>query len=270
MIVFPNAKINIGLRITGKRTDGFHNLETIFYPVSLSDMLEFSETESKTKFTNTGLQINIPDSENLVLKAYYLLKEKYNLPELHIHLHKIIPFGAGLGGGSSDAAFMLKALNRFFALHISEQTLENYAQELGSDCPFFIRNKPVFAKGTGNIFSKLQLDLSEYYILIVRPNIHVGTKEAFSNICPKPATVSLKEQISTPLHQWKEVIKNDFEDNIFKLYPQIKSIKTSMYKAGALYVQMSGSGSAVFGIFEKEPHIAAAYKQHFYYLQKPQ
>jgi 4-diphosphocytidyl-2-C-methyl-D-erythritol kinase len=269
MIVFPNAKINIGLNITEKRTDGFHNLETVFFPVGLSDILEFTESFGKTAFTNTGLQIQVPDSENLVLKAYYLLKDQSDLPELQIHLHKIIPFGAGLGGGSSDAAFMLKALNDYFSLQISEKELEKHAQKLGSDCPFFIKNKPVFAEGTGNVFSDIKLDLSEYYILIVKPDIHIGTKEAFSGIKPKNPDISLKKQIHLPVSSWKKNIRNDFKETVFKLYPEIKNIKDTLYKTGALYAQMSGSGSAVFGIFDREPALPDNFKNYFTYLHRP-
>lgn len=268
MLVFPNAKINISLNITEKRSDGFHNLETVFFPIGLRDILEFTETAKKTTFTNTGLQINVPDSENLVLQAYYLLNDKYNLPELQIHLHKIIPFGAGLGGGSSDAAFMLKALNEYFKLNIKENELEQYAQQLGSDCPFFIKNKSVFAEDTGNVFTKISLDLSDYYILIVIPDIHISTKEAFSGIKPEKPKISTKELIKMPVNEWKTVIKNDFENGIFKLYPEIKTIKDNLYREGALYAQMSGSGSAVFGIFESEPNIFKEVKDYFTFIQK--
>jgi len=169
MLVFPNSKINIGLNITEHRKDGFHNLETIFYPVSLSDILEFVESDNNTEFTNTGIPVDIPPDKNLVLKAYNLLKKEFSLPELKIHLHKIIPMGAGLGGGSANAGFMLSSLNNYFDLKISETELINYAQILGSDCPFFIKNKPVFAEGTGNVFTDIKLDLSSFYILLVKP-----------------------------------------------------------------------------------------------------
>ncbi len=269
MLVFPNAKINIGLHITEKRPDGFHNLETVFYPINLTDILEFTESNDKTRFTNTGIRVNTPKEHNLVLKAYNLLKRQYKLPELDIHLHKIIPFGAGLGGGSSDAAFMLKSLNTNFKLQISDNESEKYAQELGSDCPFFIKNNPVFAEGTGNIFSEISLDLSKYYILIVKPDIHVSTKEAFSGIIPKKPKVSIKELIKLPINTWKEKITNDFEQSVFKLHPEIQQIKNDLYGAGALYAQMSGSGSAVFGIFKNKPEIREYFNAHFTFLQKP-
>jgi len=268
MLVFPNAKINIGLNIINKRKDGFHNLETIFYPIDLSDILEFVESKSKERFNTTGIDIEIDDEHNLVLKAYHLLKKDFNLPELEIHLHKSIPTGAGLGGGSSDASFMLKTLNDHFELNINSNQLETYAQELGSDCPFFIKNKPVFAEGTGNIFSEIDLDLSKYYIAIIKPDIQIPTKLAFSNIKAEKPLKSLKELIKLPMLRWKDYIKNDFEENIFKEFPKIKDIKDRMYNAGALYAQMSGSGSSVFGIFKEEPKITSE-KDSIYYTQKP-
>ncbi|NOZ35292.1 MAG: 4-(cytidine 5'-diphospho)-2-C-methyl-D-erythritol kinase [Chlorobi bacterium] len=269
MIVFPNAKINIGLNITEKRKDGFHNLETIFYPVSLSDILEFTVSKDKTTFNNSGLKIDVPSDKNLVITAYQLLKKKYNLPELHIHLHKIIPFGAGLGGGSSDAAFMLKSLNNYFKLKLTTKTLENYAQKLGSDCPFFIKNNAVIACGTGNIFTEVKINLSNYFILIVIPNIQVSTKEAFKGINPEETTKWSKKLINLPVSEWKNIIRNDFEESIFKLYPEIKTIKDNLYRKGALYAQMSGSGSSIFGIFNKKPEITNTFNKYFTFLQKP-
>lgn len=268
MLVFPNAKINIGLNITKKRPDGFHSLETIFYPIKLKDILEFVPGNKLTFFSNSGLQIDISENNNLVFKAYELLKKDFSLPELQIHLHKIIPFGAGLGGGSSDAVFMLKALNKYFKLNITENKLGNYALQLGSDCPFFIQNKAVFAEGTGNIFSEIDLNLSEYYILIVKPDIHINTKEAFSGIDPKKPRISIKELIKMPVNKWKTNIKNDFEEGIFKIFPEIKKIKKILYRKGALYAQMSGSGSAVFGIFDNEPKIFNEIKGYFTFIQK--
>jgi len=270
MLVFPNAKINIGLFITEKRPDDFHNLETIFYPINLTDILEFTESNDKTRFTNTGLRISGPKKNNLVLKAYYLIKNQYKLPELNIHLHKIIPFDAGLGGGSSDAAFMLKSLNSYFNLQISDDELKKYAQQLGSDCPFFIKNNPIFAEGTGNIFSEITFDLSRYYILIVKPDIHISTKDAFFEIIPEIPEISIKELIKLPINSWKGKISNDFEKSVFKLYPEIKQIKDNLYRAGALYAQMSGSGSAAFGFFKREPDIQKYFTGYFTFLQKPE
>ncbi len=269
MLVFPNAKINIGLNITEKRQDGFHNIETVFYPTALTDILEFTVSKGDTSFKNTGLKINVPDSQNLVLKAYYLLKEKYKLPELHIHLHKMIPFGAGLGGGSSDAGFMLKSLNSNFNLQISDDESEKYAQQLGSDCPFFIQNKAAFAEGTGNIFSPVKLNLSNYYILIVKPDIHINTKDAYAGIIPEKPEISVKELIKLPIDRWNENIKNDFENIVFKLHPEIRQIKENLYQEGAIFAQLSGSGSAVFGFFASKPRISKYFDSYFTFLQKP-
>lgn len=269
MLLFPNAKINLGLNIVKKKSDGYHNIETVFYPITLSDILEFVEISGKIKLTNTGINLKIEDKDNLILKACCLLKKEYNIPELNIHLHKIIPTGAGLGGGSSDASFMLKSLNDYFNLKISDYKLENYAQQLGSDCPFFIKNKPVFAEGTGNIFSDIKLYLSKHFLMIVKPDIHIPTKLAFSGIQAKPPKQSLKELITLPVNEWKDHIKNDFESTVFKQFPIIKKIKETLYKSGAVYAQMSGSGAAVFGIFNKEPVIPEEFITYFYYIQKP-
>ncbi|MCF6365186.1 MAG: 4-(cytidine 5'-diphospho)-2-C-methyl-D-erythritol kinase [Bacteroidales bacterium] len=269
MLIFPNTKINIGLNITEKRADGFHNIETIFFPVSLSDILEFVETKKNTVFTNTGIVVDSSEFDNLVLKAYKLLKLDFKLPPLNIHLHKIVPLGAGLGGGSSDASFMLKALNNCFKLNLSGKELINYAQKLGSDCPFFIKNNPVFAEGTGNIFTNIELDLSSYYILLVKPDIHISTKDAFSNIKPHKPKKPLTELIKQPINKWEKIIKNDFETSIFKIYPEIKKIKDTLYDIGAIYAQLSGSGATVYGIFKNEPETNNLFKKHFLYLQKP-
>ncbi len=269
MLVFPNAKINIGLNIVKKRSDGYHNIETVFYPVDLSDILEFVETTKNTKFANTGINLDIEEKDNLTLKAYKLLRKEFNLPELEIHLHKIIPTGAGLGGGSSDASFMLKSLNDHFKLKISDNSLEDLAQQLGSDCPVFIKNKAVFAEGTGNIFSEIKLDLSKYFILIVKPDIHIPTKVAFSEIQAVPPKKSLKNLITLSVNEWKKNILNDFENTIFKSFPEIKKIKDTLYESGAVYAQMSGSGAAVYGIFNDKPVIPDEFLTYFYYIQKP-
>ncbi len=252
MIVFPNAKINIGLNVVSKREDGFHNLETIFYPVKLSDALEFAET-GHTLLTISGIQIDDSPENNLILKAYQILKSEFNLPQLQFHLHKIIPFGAGLGGGSSDAAFTLKMLNDYYNLGLQSQQLESYAAKIGADCPFFIRNRPTFATGVGNSFHDIDLDLSDYEIIILKPNVSVNTAEAYSNVIPRNPKFRLTEIVKTPLEDWKNLIVNDFEKNVFLLHPHIADLKQLLYELGAKYVSMSGSGSAVFGIFRHLP-----------------
>jgi len=254
MIVFPNAKINIGLNVVSKREDGYHNLETIFFPIKLSDALEFAEAE-ETTLTTSGIHIDGEPEQNLILKAYRLLQSDFNLPPLQFHLHKVIPFGAGLGGGSSDAAFTLKMLNEYFNLELSIQKLEFYASQIGADCPFFIHNKPTFATGIGNKFHNIELDLSDYEIVVLKPNVSVSTPEAYKNVIPRNPKFRLTEIIKTPVDQWKNLVVNDFENSVFPKYPQIAELKQLLYDLGAHFASMSGSGSAVFGIFRHLPTI---------------
>ena len=252
MITFPNAKINLGLRITGKRPDGYHNLETVFYPVPLEDALEIQELPSGSpKFTlhQHGLDIAGNPEENLVVKAYLLLEKEFNLPPIEIYLYKHIPSGAGLGGGSSDAAFMLKLLNERFNLYLSNEQLEDYAATLGADCAFFIKNAPTYAEGIGNIFSSVSVSLKDYQILLIKPDVFVSTRDAFAHIQPYQPKESLKDLITIPIDQWKDKIVNDFEDSVFLKFPIIKEIKEELYRYGAIYASMSGSGSSVFGLF---------------------
>lgn len=252
MIVFPNAKINIGLNVVSKREDGYHNLETIFYPVQISDALEFVSA-GETNLTNSGIDIGGASENNLIIKAFNLLKKDFPLPPLHFHLHKVIPFGAGLGGGSSDAAFTFTMLNDYFKLGLSIQQLEDYASLVGADCPFFIRNNPTFATGIGNEFHPVELDLSEFKIIILKPDIFVSTPIAYKNILPQIPENSLIEVIKKPIDDWKELIINDFENSVFPQFPQIEELKHLLYDLGAKYASMSGSGSAVFGIFRHLP-----------------
>ena len=247
MIVFPNTKINIGLKVIEKRDDGFHNIETIFYPVPLCDILEFLPLgggAKTSKFKNTGLQIDTPsDANNLCIKAYSIIKNDFDIPPLDIHLHKIIPFGAGLGGGSADAGFMLKALNDYFCLGISEEKLKFYASKLGSDCTFFIQNKTSFAWEKGEKLKEISLSLKGYHIVIVHPGFSVSTAEAYAGIIPEKSDCSLTDLVYKPIEKWREFIFNDFEKNIFEKYPAIKEIKDKLYTQGAIYASMSGSGS---------------------------
>jgi len=261
MICFPNAKINLGLHITEKRSDGFHNLETVFFPVNLHDSLEFVES-SKMKFDNSGFAVDCPAEKNLCLKAYNALKKNHDLPPLHIHLHKAIPFGAGLGGGSADAAFMLSALNRFFKLEESESSLKSMAAEIGSDCAFFIENKPAYATGRGEILEPIEVALSGKFIVLVKPDIHISTAEAFAGIIPQKPEVLLKECIKSQLQEWKNCISNDFEQSLFPAHPILKEIKDELYSQGAVYASMSGSGSTIFGIFENKTAISN-FDKHF-------
>ncbi|PCH68491.1 MAG: 4-(cytidine 5'-diphospho)-2-C-methyl-D-erythritol kinase [Bacteroidales bacterium] len=267
MLRFPNAKINIGLNIVEKRTDGFHNIETIFYPIPLADGLEISDSDNKNKynFKSSGIPINIDDKDNIVCKAFDLLHAKHSIPSTNIHLHKNIPFGAGLGGGSSDAAFMIKMLNEQYKLRIPSNSMENLAGQLGSDCSFFIDNKPVFAEGKGDIFSEADIKLSGYHILLVKPNIHISTPEAYSNITPSCPSKSLKELILNPIENWKHLIFNDFENSIFPNHPELKEIKNKLYNMGAIYASMSGSGSSIFGIFRDEQKCPKIWNDYFFW-----
>jgi 4-diphosphocytidyl-2-C-methyl-D-erythritol kinase len=251
MIVFPHAKINLGLSIISKRPDGFHNLETIFYPVPLRDALEIVPSD-KNLFIQTGLEIPGKQDDNLVLKAFRLLENDYpQIKPLEIHLHKVIPQGAGLGGGSSDAAETLHLMNRFFNLNISSGILLQYATELGSDCPFFLHSTPCFATGRGEILEPITLDISNYSLLLIHPDIRINTAWAFSRIRPSLPKYNLKHSISKPLQEWIHTISNDFEIPVFDAHPQLQVIKNQLYNAGAIYASMTGSGSSIYGIFEK-------------------
>lgn len=256
MIIFPNAKINIGLNIIEKRNDGYHNLETIFYPVNLQDALEVTKIRDSKEgyiFTNTGNKIDGKPEDNLIIKAYSILKQKYpSIPALKINLFKHIPFGAGLGGGSADAAFMIKLLNEKFSLNMSQNEMKEDAARLGADCAFFIDDTPAYATGIGNILEKIDFSLKGYNIVLVKPEVSVSTKEAYDNIKPHTRDVSLKELVKEPIENWKHSIENDFEKNIFKNHPEIAAIKDELYDLGALYASMSGSGSAVYGIFRQQ------------------
>lgn len=253
MIGFPNAKINIGLNITEKRPDGFHNLETIFFPVDWSDALEFVPSD-ETFFSQSGITISGEAESNLVMKAYRLLEKDFNLPALKIHLHKKIPFGAGLGGGSSDGAFMLLMLNKEYKLQLTSAEMEHYAARLGSDCPFFIRNTPVFASGRGEVMEPIELELNNWFILLVKPPVAVPTAKAFQWIVPREPEHSLKTLIRQPVTEWRNTIINQFELSVFQFYPEIEKVKNQLYDLGAVYASMSGSGSCVFGLFQQLPH----------------
>ncbi len=250
MVVFPNCKINLGLHITGKRADGYHELETIFYPVQLKDVLETVSTDGEMVFTTSGMDIPGNTDNNLCIKAYQLLKKDFpRLPAIRMHLHKIIPMGAGLGGGSADGAFALTLLNDQFNLNLSTDQLIQYAAMLGSDCPFFIINQPCFAEGRGEILSPVSLNLSGYQFVLVHPGIHISTKWAFEQLTPAKSPVPLTHIIAQPIESWKDLLYNDFEAPIARMHPQISSIKNALYEDGAVYASMSGSGSTIFGIY---------------------
>ena len=265
MIVFPNAKINIGLRITGKRSDGYHNLETLFYPVRLSDALEFIMPDlniSKDILTVTGIKTGSDPDQNLVMKSLIKLREKHTFPFLKIHLHKIIPIGSGLGGGSSDAACMLKMINRYFGLGINSSDIMSLALEIGSDCPFFIDGVPSLASGRGEILTPVVPVLAGYYLVLINPGVGINTREAYQNCHPEVPSSDLKKLIEHPVKEWKGLIINDFEGFAIKKHPIIGKIKEELYKSNALFSLMSGSGSSVYGIFSEKPKLPPKLRKH--------
>lgn len=270
MIIFPNCKINLGLNILHKRSDGFHDLETVFYPLPFYDVLEVIHTHHfKTQaddlyFTSSGIHIEGSNENNLCIKAYHLLKKDFpRLEGAHMHLYKSIPAGAGLGGGSADASFTLKLLNKVFDLKLAEKQLMDYAILLGSDCPFFIINKPSFATGKGEVIEPVNIDLRRYKFILVNPGIHIHTANAFAQITPALPARSIKQIIQQPVTAWKNELKNDFEVPVSRQYPEIKKIKDDLYASGAVYASMSGSGSTLYGIFEKEKKTQLSFPPHY-------
>ena len=251
MVSFPPCKINLGLSVLRKREDGFHDIRTCFYPVPFTDIVEIIPAD-EFRFSTSGLDINGNESDNLCVKAYTLLKEAHGLPPVQIHLHKIIPMGAGLGGGSSDAAHCIRLLNDVFTLGLSEERMREYAARIGSDCAFFIGNGPMLGTGRGEILKPLDLSLKGYYLVLANPGIHVSTAEAYAGIVPAQPAESVSEIVSQPMEKWRTRLVNDFEGPVFAMYPELPELKENFYKAGAVYAAMTGSGSTVFGLFEKE------------------
>lgn len=257
MICFPNAKINLGLYITKKRPDGYHEIETCLYPIPLTDALEIRTSKNTTSFENLGIQIaDIAPEQTSVMRAYQLLKEDFKLPAIDIVLYKNIPFGAGLGGGSADAAFMLKLLNSYFALNISVKDLEKYAAKLGSDDAFFIKNTPQLATGRGEILQNIKLSLKGLYLVLLQPDIHISTPMAYQNIVPEPANFKLEKLNELPIAEWNKLIFNHFEKGLFSRLPVLQELKEELYEVGASYASLSGSGSALYGLFVKKPSLS--------------
>ena len=255
MIVYPNAKINIGLNVVEKRPDGYHNLETVFYPIGLQDILEIQEIDTDApacgyRLKVTGTVLEGSPEDNLVVRALKLLKKDFDLPPVSIGLYKHIPTGAGLGGGSADGAFTVKTLNERFKLGLTTQQMEDYCSQLGADCPFFIQNKPMFATGIGNVFHPVELNLKYKQLVLVKPDTFVSTKDAYAKVKVQHPKKRLPELLAQPIETWKDTVVNDFEVSVFSKYPEIAAIKDKMYDLGAVYASMSGSGSSVFGIFE--------------------
>ena len=263
MVVFPYAKINIGLNIVARRPDGFHNIESVFYPIPLCDILEVVKSKGfdTIKFSSSGISIPGNSDSNLCVKAYNLLKKHFgSLPSVKCHLHKIIPIGAGMGGGSANGAFCLIALNQVLSLNLTTEELKNFAKQLGSDCTFFVDNIPSLVTGVGDKLQPISLDLSNYYLVLVYPEIHIGTKEAYAGINFGATGISLKQQISNvPPSQWTGKVKNDFETSIFKNHPLVSELKQKLNELGAEYASMTGSGSCVYGLFKSEKSIPSNY-----------
>ncbi len=270
MITFPPCKINIGLWVTHRRTDGYHDIETIMIPAPWNDVLEIlPATDYKTTLKVTGLLIEEETEKNLCYKAWELLHTKHHIPHVQMHLHKCIPFGAGLGGGSADAAYTLKALNTLFNLQLDNTILKNYAVQLGMDCAFFIDEKPALATGRGDILKETDIDLRDYYIMIVKPDCHINTALAYKNIIPRKRAYALAHLIKKDIAEWKNTIDNDFEKYAFSVCTEIEDIKNKLYAQGALYASMSGSGSAVFGIFKNTP-LAIAFEKATVFISELQ
>ena len=256
MVTFPNAKINLGLNIVEKRPDGYHNLETLFYPIALQDVLEATprnpEADGNYSITMYNAPFEGPSEDNLVIKAYNALAADFTLPRLDFFLQKNIPTGAGLGGGSADAAFALKMINEMASLSLSDEQLEKYAVSIGADCTFFLHNKPAFATGIGNILTPAECSLKGYCLVLVKPDVHISTKDAYALVTPEKPAESIVDIVKRPVSEWRGALKNDFEKSVFAKYPEIAEIKTKLYSAGAEYASMSGSGSSFFGIFKEQ------------------
>lgn len=272
MLLLPNCKINIGLNVVARRADGYHNLETVFFPIPLRDNLEFKEiTDEDVPFRLSlgGTPISGNAEDNLVIKVYLSLKQEFDLPPLDIFLYKHIPMGAGLGGGSSDAAAMMRGLNEAYNLGLSTMKMEKRIACFGADCAFFIQNCPAYATGIGDVLSPINISLKGKHIVLVKPNVFVSTKEAYAHVTPHPAKHALKEAIQHPLTDWKDLIFNDFESSVFPNHPELPAIKQTLYDMGALYAAMSGSGSTIYGLFDRPmPEAKSVFNKHFVFTKE--
>lgn len=254
MLKFPSAKINLGLNVLFKREDGYHELETALIQVPFFDILEILPSHEFV-FKQSGLFVDGNFENNLCVKAFRLIQKNHTLPNIYLHLNKIIPMGAGLGGGSADAAFVIRMLNECFELKLSVKHMQDYASQLGSDCPFFISDVPQLARGRGEILQPIDLNLKGYYIKLINIGLHVSTKDAFSNVVFSNNSKSIQDILLLPIESWKKELKNDFEISVFKIYPQLADIKNMLYGEGAVYASMSGSGSTMFGIYKEKPKL---------------
>lgn len=272
MLLLPNCKINIGLNIVSKRSDGYHNLETVFFPIPLRDNLEFKEIENEDvpyRLVSGGVPIEGKPEDNLIVKVYLDMKAEFNLPALELSLYKNIPMGAGLGGGSSDAAAMMKGLNEAYNLQLSAEDMEKRLAKFGADCPFFVRNKPAYATGIGDELTNCNVSLKDKFIVLVKPDVFVSTKEAYAHVTPKLPAIPLAEAIKLPIETWKEQIVNDFEQSVFPFHPELPAIKQTLYDMRAVYASMSGSGSTMYGIFNRPtPEANEVFDKCFVYTKK--
>lgn len=272
MLLLPNCKINIGLNIVSKRSDGYHNLGTVFFPIPLRDNLEFKEIENEDvpyRLVSGGVPIEGKPEDNLIVKVYLDMKAEFNLPALELCLYKNIPMGAGLGGGSSDAAAMMKGLNEAYNLQLSAEDMEKRLAKFGADCPFFVRNKPAYATGIGDELTNCNVSLKDKFIVLVKPDVFVSTKEAYAHVTPKLPAIPLAEAIKLPIETWKEQIVNDFEQSVFPFHPELPAIKQTLYDMGAVYASMSGSGSTMYGIFNRPtPEANEVFDKCFVYTKK--
>lgn len=269
MVNFPNCKINLGLSVIRKRADGFHDIESVFYPVGLQDALEIIEAPDNTfRIIVTGFQIDSQPKQNLCVKAFELLRKTYDIPPVHMHLHKAIPMEAGLGGGSADCAFTIRLLNELFALNLSSEEMQKDVAQLGSDCPFFICNKTALVTGRGDEFRPVDLTLDQYYIVIVKPKVSISTGMAYSRIKPCIKKTTIWDIIHKPISDWKDLLVNDFEEPVLKMFPQLGEIKKKLYDKGAIYASMSGSGSAIYGIFDHGVNLLKCFPYCFYWSGK--
>lgn len=270
MITFPNAKINLGLNIVNRRPDGYHDIETVFHPIQLTDSLEIVPAKgTESTLTCHGRAVDCPTEKNLVMKAYRMMEKEFNLPPVEMHLVKHIPDGAGLGGGSSDASFCMKMLNDMFELHLTDQKLAEMAAKIGADCPFFIYNKPMMATGIGDIFSPVEVNLKGWHMLLVKPDVSVPTKAAYAQVTPAPSAKPIPEILSENIEHWQAELVNDFEKSVFVQYPSLATIKQAITDSGATYSAMSGSGSSIFGLFRSAELAEAAaekLKEHSHYV----
>ncbi|MBX2896691.1 MAG: 4-(cytidine 5'-diphospho)-2-C-methyl-D-erythritol kinase [Cyclobacteriaceae bacterium] len=264
MVTFPHCKINLGLHVVAKRGDGYHNIETCFYPVPRTDILEVIKANTFA-FTTSGLPVAGLPEQNLCVKAYHFLANEFRLGSVKIHLHKILPMGAGVGGGSADAAFMVRSLNTLFQLKLSPEQLKSYVVELGSDCAFFLQDQPMLAEGRGEVLTAAPVSLKGKYLVLVKPDVHVATADAYAGVVPTKPVNNLKDILQLPITSWREKLVNDFEPSVFKKFPVIGELKKQLYANGALYASMSGSGASVFGIFDAPVNLQSKFSDVDYW-----